>query len=231
MVAATRLDGSPWAEARWMVIVPHPDDETLGAGALIATTAAQGRLACVAYLTDGGGSHSHEDDASRARLVAVRRREAEEALTILCAGQTPPTLFLDWPDAHPHEPDSEAAMSAASVLSGLVREHSVTAIAVTAHHEPHCDHAAAARLAGAVSQQETPPVPVFEYLVWAVGPPPGSQRSIVTGPVPQSVRQEALDAHVSQLTDAMGPGFRLDPSRRQMPETDLLFLMGASDAT
>lgn len=231
MVAATPLAESPWADARWMVIVPHPDDETLGAGALIATTAAEGRLACVVYLTDGGGSHTHADAASRTRLVAMRRGEAEKALAILCEGKTPPTVFLDWPDAHPHEPDSETASLAASQLSELCQAYSATAIAVTAVHEPHCDHAAAARLARSVSQATSPPIPVFEYLVWAQGPPLAFQDAIGTAPVSQAVRQRALDAHVSQLTDAMGPGFRLDPARRQMPETDILYLSIDSDAT
>lgn len=214
-----------------MVIVPHPDDETLGAGALIATTAAEGRLACVVYLTDGGGSHTHSDAASRMRLVAMRREEAEKALAILCEGKTPPTVFLDWPDAHPHEPDSEPARLATTRLSELCRAYSASAIAVTAVHEPHCDHAAAARLARSVSQATAPSIPVFEYLVWAQGPPPAFRDSIVTAPVSKTVRQRALDAHVSQLTDAMGPGFRLDPARRQMPETDVLYLLADTDAT
>ena len=231
MVATTPLADSPWAEARWMVIVPHADDETLGAGSLIATAAAKGCLACVVYLTDGGGSHSHKDAASRERLVQVRRREAEQALATLCEGQSPPTVFLDWPDAHPHEPDSEPARSAVTRLSELCRTHSATAIAVTALHEPHCDHAAAARLARSVSQAATPAVPVFEYLVWAESPPPGSSEAVVTSPMSQTVRRQALDAHVSQLTDAMGPGFRLDPARRQMPESDVLYLLGQPDAT
>lgn len=231
MVATTPLADSPWAEARWMVIVPHADDETLGAGSLIATAAAKSCLACVVYLTDGGGSHSHKDAASRHRLVKVRRREAEQALTILCDGQSPPTVFLDWPDANPHEPDSAHARSAVTRLSELCRTHSATAIAVTALHEPHCDHAAAARLARSVSQSATPAVPVFEYLVWADSPPPGSTEAVVTSPMSQTVRQQALDAHVSQLTDAMGPGFRLDPVRRQMAESDVLYQLGQPDAT
>lgn len=230
MVAATPLTESPWAEARWMVIVPHADDETLGAGALIATTAAQGRLASVVYLTDGGGSHTHKDAASRERLVRVRRQEAEQALAILCDGRIPPTVFLDWPDAHPPETDSERARTAASLLARLCRTHSATAIAVTALHEPHCDHAAAAHLARSVSRLAQPPMPVFEYLVWADGPPADARDTLVTPPIPQAVRQRALDAHVSQLTDAMGPGFRLDPARRQMPETDTLYLSAVSHA-
>lgn len=42
---------------RWLILSPHPDDETLGAGAVVSEAAKAGRLAGVAYLTDGGASH------------------------------------------------------------------------------------------------------------------------------------------------------------------------------
>ena len=58
------LAASPWRGARWLVIAPHPDDETLGAGALIHHAAARNRLGGVVFLTDGGGSDSAILDVS-----------------------------------------------------------------------------------------------------------------------------------------------------------------------
>ena len=105
MVAIPRpLATSRFTRARWLVLAPHADDETLGAGALVAQAAAARRLAGVVYLTDGAGSH----DAGGAWLARVRRREAALAVRRLGGRDAPPPLFLDWPDAHPHQPGSAA---------------------------------------------------------------------------------------------------------------------------
>ncbi len=231
MVAVVPIAESEWAEARWMVLAPHPDDETLGAGALIATTAAAGRLAGVVFLTDGAGSHPHSEAVSRERLVLIRREEARSALAVLCGGEAPEIVFLDWPDARPHADGSLAALASAATLADLCLDRGVNALAVTALHEPHCDHAAAARLARAAVGWTGPSVQLFEYQVWADEPPHDAKRAIETGPVEPELRTRALDAHRSQLTDLLGPGFRLDPARRQMPDRDTLYLWEGSDAS
>lgn len=230
MVEVTDLADSVWAEARWLVLAPHPDDETLGAGALIASASAPDQLAAVVFLTDGAGSHPHADEASRRRLVQTRRAEARLALEHLCGGKAPEIVFLDWPDAHPHPEGSAAAVATAARLADLCLERGVTALAVTALHEPHCDHAAAARLARAVVGWTGPRLDLFEYQVWADQPPAGARRAIRTESVPTAVRMEALQAHQSQLTDLLGPGFRLDPAQHDMPERDILYLWERSDA-
>ncbi|HEX2943304.1 MAG TPA: PIG-L family deacetylase, partial [Rhodopila sp.] len=40
-----------------LILAPHPDDESLGCGGLIATAVAAGRAPLVVILTDGAGSH------------------------------------------------------------------------------------------------------------------------------------------------------------------------------
>lgn len=230
MVEVMDLSDSAWAEARWLVLAPHPDDETLGAGALIGSVSAVDRLAAVVFLTDGAGSHPHADEASRQRLITTRQAEAQVALARLCGNRTPETVFLNWPDAQPHEEGSVAALETAAQLADLCISHAVTALAVTALNEPHCDHAAAFRLARSVVAMTAGNVDVFEYLVWAVEPPAGARRALRTEPVSTAIRSQALEAHESQLTDLLGPGFRLDPARLDMPERDILYLWEGSDA-
>lgn len=231
MVRVEPIANSAWAEARWLVIAPHPDDETLGAGALIATQAAAGRLAAVVFLTDGAASHTHPHAASRERLIALRRDEARQALSVLCDRAPPEILFLDWPDAETDAVDERVMRRDAGRLVDLCDARGVTAMAVTALHEPHCDHAAAARLARAVAVAAVRPPVLFEYLVWATTPPPGARLAIRTEAVPPARRTRALDQHRSQLTDLMGPGFRLDTARRDMPATDDLYLVESMDAS
>ena len=40
-----------------LILAPHPDDESLGCGGLIAACVAAGRSPLVVILTDGAGSH------------------------------------------------------------------------------------------------------------------------------------------------------------------------------
>lgn len=230
MVEVFDLADSAWADARWLVLAPHPDDETLGAGALIASAAAAERLGAVVFLTDGAGSHPHQDEASRIHLTTTRRHEAQAALEHLCGGTAPQIVFLDWPDAHPHPDGSVEALANAARLVELCMERGVTALAVTARLEPHCDHAAAARLARRAVAQIDHRVDIFEYLVWSSQPPTEARLAVRTEPVSTAVRTEALDAYRSQLTDSLGPGFRLDPARRHMPARDILYLWEEFDA-
>ncbi|CAL1692628.1 hypothetical protein MMB232_02803 [Brevundimonas subvibrioides] len=229
MVGRRRLATTPWRAARWLVLAPHADDETLGAGALIAETARAGRLAGLVFLTDGTGSHPHPDAASRARLKAMRKVEARTACRRLTGAQGPRPLFLDWPDAHPHVPGSPAWVAAVRSLAALCRREGVDAIATTAREEPHCDHAAAGALAQAVADAALRPVTVFDYCVW--GEPPARGPALETGSLTPGRRRAALAAHRSQLTPAFGDGFRLPERQRIMPQTDRLYPRDRHDAS
>ncbi len=70
---------------RAVVVAPHPDDETLGLGGLIATLLAAGTPVVVLALTDGEASHPHSTvtpDQLRRRRIA----ETAAALAALAAG-------------------------------------------------------------------------------------------------------------------------------------------------
>lgn len=70
----------PWVPApRPLVVVsPHPDDETLGAGGLISTWISSGYAVTVISVTDGEAAREEVPD-----LAAVRRRELVHALSEL----------------------------------------------------------------------------------------------------------------------------------------------------
>lgn len=218
------LNQSAWADAHWLVLAPHPDDETLGAGALIYHTSRIGRLAGVVFLTDGAASHPTVDTGARARLSGLRRDEAAAALGLLCGNEAVAIDHLCWPDAHPFAAGSAEFEDTVARLVSICSERGVTALAVTADHEPHCDHAAASRVAAAVANVLG--IDIFDYLVWGEGDPPDCRTVLITPAVPASVRAQALAAHASQLTDIAGPGFRLDADRQVMSDHDHLYLRG-----
>lgn len=218
------------ASARWLVLAPHADDETLGCGALIADAATRNALAGVVILTDGVGSHSHDGHASRARLVAARRQEAALAVRLLAGESAPAPVFLDWPDAQPFMTGQPGFEQARGRLAGLCRALRVDAIAVTARHEPHCDHEAAFALAQAVVATAMRRIGLFEYIVWANEPPGAGYRSLRTPPMPMGTRNRALAAHRSQITPQFGEGFRLTAAKLRMPAFDLLYERIGRDA-
>lgn len=217
MVGAEPLSSSRWRRARWLVLAPHPDDETLGAGALIAHAAADGRLAAVAYLTDGTGSHP----PGTPRIAAVRRSEARTALRRLGAGDVP-VDWIGWRDAHPHQPESRAFARAAERLAAGLRRRRIDAIAVSDLTESHCDHVAAYRLAAAALGLARRPIGLFAYHVWSSAPP--AFRRFATPPFAAGRRRLALAAHRSQLSPRMGAGFRLPMEKRRMGPRDILTL-------
>lgn len=224
------LAQSAVATGRWLILAPHADDETLGCGALITHTAARKTLAGIVVLTDGASSHSHDGRSSRSRLVAARRREAALAVRRLAGPHAPAPLFLDWPDAQPFAAGAPGFDTARRNLVSLCRRKAVDGLAVTAHHEPHCDHKAAYELARAVAATAMRKITVFEYVVWAAEPPGAGYRSLRTPPMPRGRRNHALAAHRSQLTPQFGDGFRLSEAKCRMPAFDQLYERIGRDA-
>ncbi|PZQ10741.1 MAG: GlcNAc-PI de-N-acetylase [Ancylobacter novellus] len=221
---ATPLRRSAWAQARWLVLAPHADDEIIGAGALIRETAVAGRLAGVVFVTDGRGSHGADGPSD---LAAIRRWEARAALRRL-APSAPAPLFLDWPDAHPPSSRDHVWRRASRRLQALCRRYGVDAIAATSPLDPHCDHQAVAMLAREVARTALRRVEVFDYVVWADRRPGGP--ALRTAPAPQGLRRLALAAHRSQMTPLYGEGFRVPDRLRRMPAADLLYPAGPRHA-
>ncbi|MEC3912433.1 PIG-L family deacetylase [Sphingobium sp. CR2-8] len=220
---ARPIAGRPWRYRRWLLLAPHPDDETLGTGALIAQLGATDCLAGLVYLTDGSGSHPVRDDRA-GRLIATRKREGTLALRRLLGGRGSAPLFLGWRDAHPEDVDSPAFARSRRRLAALCVRLRVDIIATTALQEPHCDHAAAARLACAVKSSCKRRLFVAEYPVWGAPPTARTHRALMTRPMLPGVRRHALAAHRSQLTAAHGEGFRLPKDKRRMTPHDILYV-------
>lgn len=217
------LHRSRWAAARWLILAPHPDDEVIGAGALLSISARAGELGAVVFLTDGAASHGPRTGAERMALAAARRAEAALGMRRLTGGPAPRMVHLDWPDAHPRAAGEPEFENSVRQVAALCRRLTIDAIAVTAGHEPHCDHEAACMLARAAAQRAGRPVEVFEYLVWAQHPPVAGYEAWRTANMPPGRRRLALAAHRSQLTPAFGEGFRLPPERCRAAPCDLLY--------
>lgn len=222
-LVASPITARPWRSRRWLVLAPHPDDETLGAGALIAQTAATGRLAAIVYLTDGSGSHPVQDDGT-GRIIATREREAKLALRRLVGVRSNAPLFLRWKDGSPEPAGSPVFERSCRKLAALCVRLRVDVLATTAPQEPHCDHVAAAELALAVQAVVKRRLTIAEYVVWGAPVDGRTHRTLITEPMMPGMRRRALAAHRSQLTASSGVGFRLPRDKCSMAARDLLYV-------
>jgi N-acetylglucosamine malate deacetylase 2 len=135
--------GLPWPDdqlpATAVIVAAHPDDEVIGAGALLA------RLprAWVVHVTDGA-PHNESDAraagfAGWAPYAQARRREAEAALAL--AGLGPERVLAQG------VPDQEASLNLASLalrLAKEVQQGGFAAIITHAYEGGHPDHDATA---------------------------------------------------------------------------------------
>lgn len=200
-----------------LVLAPHPDDESLGCGGLLAEAAASPTPPFVLVLTDGTGSHPNSRAYPAPRLRAARQREAQDAIAAL--GLPPDHIgFLGLRDTESPiaGPAFEAAVTAIASLA--MRIGAVTLLAPW-QHDPHCDHESA-HLMGVAAAAEAG-LRHFAYPVWGWTLPPDMP---LPGPLPTGMRidisaqlsrkRAAIAAHRTQhggtITDDPG-GFTLPP--------------------
>jgi LmbE family N-acetylglucosaminyl deacetylase len=133
---------------RTLILAPHPDDESLGCGGLIAELCRAGRAPLVAVLTDGTGSHPASAGTGASALLRLRESEAAEALRRLGLTAPDALVFLRLRDtAAPHEgPAFDEAVSRLTTIAAACET-----ICAPWAHDPHCDHEAAHLMACAVT--------------------------------------------------------------------------------
>src|SRR6202012_6001962 len=129
----------------FIVLSPHPDDESLGAGGLIALARRHEQDVAVVLLTDGSMSHPNSRAYPRERLVTTRRSELAQAARVLSLDPSR-LIELGLPDAATPKsgPDFDRALEC---VSRLVIALSARTVFVTWAHDPHFDHEAVAYLA------------------------------------------------------------------------------------
>ena len=190
-------------EARpFIAIAPHPDDESLACGGLIAEACLQGLRGKVVIVRDG--SHPNSKAYPPDRLRSLREEEARQAGAEL--GLNPEDmLFLGLPDRFvPHE--GEEAERAIGVIADRVRNFGAGSLFVSWRHDPHCDHEASYRIARAV-QRRVCGVRLFEYIVWGHTLPPSTEVDPIRSGFriridheAQEKKRRAIAAHRSQTT-------------------------------
>lgn len=217
-----------------LVLAPHPDDEALGMGAVLAGLAAAGARPLAGFLTDGSGSHVDAPGWSPRRIAGLRRQEARAALVRLGVGDAP--LHLDWTDASPWQAGNPAFGRSVARLASWCQARQVRQIAVTWEGEPHCDHAAAAMLAIAVARRLK--LRLYRYLVWGWTDPAldARLRGVRIEAVPAGRgrvdARRAMACHRSQRGGRIrgGTSFRLPRAMLRLTDRPATLLLEMADA-
>ncbi|MCW2837686.1 MAG: bifunctional family deacetylase/class SAM-dependent methyltransferase [Marmoricola sp.] len=139
-----------------LVVVAHPDDETLALGATLADLVASGVRVHVVALTAGEAALEHVGE-HLPELAARRRHELDRAGIAL--GLTDCTT-LALPDSRlaEHQAEVETAVREA------VERHRPDRVATLWREDPHPDHRAVSESVHAVCEPGT----VDEFLLWTV---------------------------------------------------------------
>ena len=203
-----------------VVLSPHPDDESLGVGGLIAAARSAGSEVRIVVLSDGAASHRRSASHPPAKLAALRKAETQAAAAILGVPAGSLT-HLDLPDAAVPwaGPTFDAAVGR---IVSIVEQAQAPMLLVSWGHDPHCDHEAADAMARSV-RERLPGLSVWSYPIWGRHLDPAMS---IEAPMPSGYclditpwinqKHRAIAAHESQMTDLIADdpeGFRFTPAQ------------------
>lgn len=145
-----------------IVVAAHPDDESLGAGGLIARCAAAGVAVTVVCATAGEASHPSSRTTPSVVLAERRRGELRAAVGTLAPGAV--LVHLDLPDGRL----GRHVVDLAAAVRGQIPAGATTAdcwVVAPWRGDRHPDHAAAAEAAGRAAGDGR--ARLLEYPIWA----------------------------------------------------------------
>ena len=146
-------------DASALIFAPHPDDEVLGCGGVIALKAQAGAAVKVVVMTDGRASHSSLIAADE--LVRIRRAEAEEA-ALLLGLVAADYIFLDFEDHKlVHHRDA-----ACEQVAEIIDQFKPDEIYLPPRRDVISDHVETNRIVRRAIERISRPVVLLEYPVW-----------------------------------------------------------------
>lgn len=199
-----RLGFKPSAETKGntLIIAPHPDDEVIGCGGLIARLVLQHRIPHVVVMTGGEGSHAGCCDTSKEDIVKARRRLTRNALTILGIPESH-IHELNFADGNINGNDPEVKK-----LRHLVVELKPESVFVPHWGEGWPDHINTANIVRDIAPASAE---IWEYCVWMWyynvwrGLDWHNARRLSMSPEEHALKLKAMDAYVSPLAPCGKP--------------------------
>jgi LmbE family N-acetylglucosaminyl deacetylase len=226
-----------------LVVAPHPDDETLGCGGLVALLRSQNLTVQVLVVTDGAKSHPHSKRYPADKLTALRQAETLAAMqTLGVAAEN--VNFLQLPDGAMPDSDSPDYEQAVARCTQLLQNlQPFQTVVLPWRYDPHPDHRATWQLLYSALElialeqydgDRTPenrpafpklPYKILEYPIWDWD---AAQRQEVPDGRYEpwrldihsvlELKKKAIAAYRSQVSDLIDDdptGFRLSPQMVQ----------------
>lgn len=147
-----------------LVVAPHPDDETLGCGGLIALATRAGIKVHTLFVTDGSASHPGSKNYPPVVMADIRAAEAEEALRRRAGHQ--PRSFLKLRDGQMPMPGEDAYADAMDVVSKLCSVFKFRTVVMPWRRDPHTDHRISWRIAADAVARTGMQITSMEYQIW-----------------------------------------------------------------
>ena len=200
-----RVNVPPWnwrdcfgPQERLVALAPHPDDEVLACGGLLAMHALAGGECLIVGITAGEASHAQSPIWTAHGLAKARASEREQGLVRLGLPNVE-VLRLGFPDGSVSRYPQELQ----SMLAAILRPGDV--VVTTWRLDGHPDHDAAGACAAAVCSDRGCRLVEAPVWMWHWATPGDDRvpwqrlRQVPLGPQVQRQKQQALQAHFSQL--------------------------------
>lgn len=184
---------------RVVVVAAHADDETIGAGGLLARLGARGVALEVVCVTDGAASHA---TATPDELVAERRAELREALGALCPDAR--IHLLDHPDSGTGAVRGQVRDDLAQILAARPGGSRLLVVAPW-RGDGHHDHRVVGEVAAELTHEHGAHLWEYPVWLWHWGDPeredatlPEGARALVLSDRELVAKMRALGAYESQ---------------------------------
>jgi LmbE family N-acetylglucosaminyl deacetylase/phospholipid N-methyltransferase len=148
-----------------LVLSPHPDDESLGCGGMIALLREKGIPVHVAFITDGGASHPNSLQFPPHKLAALRKQEATAACKVLGVDDDA-LYFFEQPDGNLSESLAEKSVILVEKLAKIIEKWKFKSLFIPYKKDAHDDHRATWKLAQLAMQQSNHKLTCIEYPIW-----------------------------------------------------------------
>ena len=220
-------EAEPWASAPavdldidlLVVLAAHPDDESLGAGGLIATAAERGIPIAVVIATDGDGSHPDSPTWTPRLLARERRVELSRALDELAPGSA--LSFLGLADGGLREQRRSLELFVSAIVTAAVRANSDlddphaldrserprdpkrTLLVAPWRGDGHRDHRVLGEVAEQIAREAGHASLAYPIWMWHWGHPQDIEtdlwRVLPLASGPRGAKSRALDLHATQM--------------------------------
>lgn len=147
-----------------MVLAPHPDDESLGCGGLIAMLKEKGKHVSVVCITSGSASHNSRSHPPEI-LTELRESEAKKACSKLGV-PLEDVHFLRAPDSRLVHLDPQALAEIIENLASVFESMEIFALAMPWRRDPHPDHVVTHIIGDSVLKRVSKSALKIEYPIW-----------------------------------------------------------------